>query len=192
MPDLVALSVGGICSNAVVNRGWLSKTNARKLFQTVSMLGTAAVVAAMPWTGCNQAAAIAVLAGASFFSGIHSGGYLLVVGDITDNFASTVYAVTNLLTYATAVVAPYLVGLVLEARELKYRREQWDLLFYITSGILVVGALLFDLLASAERQPWDTPMVRKGSSVSSAPALIIDTNGYDADAVFTVRSCERD
>lgn len=165
----------------------MSKTNARKFFQTVSMLGQAACLALVPFTGCSRAAAFTALGAANFFAGLHSGGFLLLVGDMTDNFASTLYAITNLLTYAVSIVAPYLVGLVLEARDLKHRRQQWDLLFFITCGILVAGALLFDLLASAQRQAWDMPE-REPKAKEARPrppgspaiaATVIDNNGND-------------
>ena len=52
------------------------------------------------------------------------------------------------------MAAPYLVGILLDNGN---SRQQWNLIFFVTAGLYVFGAITFILFGTDKQQSWDNP-----------------------------------
>lgn len=67
------------------------------------------------------------------------------------DFAGTLMGISNCVATIPGIFAPYVVGLLLRNG---VSLESWAIVFYISSGIYVFGAIFFAVFGSAKLQPW--------------------------------------
>ncbi|XP_069689794.1 putative inorganic phosphate cotransporter isoform X2 [Periplaneta americana] len=102
----------------------------------------------------NTTGAVALL---TLAVGVNSATYLgfqLNHIDLSPNYAGTMMGITNCAANIMSIIAPLLVGYIVtdEASE-----TQWQIVFFISSGIYFAGNLIFVLFGKAEIQPWNEP-----------------------------------
>lgn len=93
----------------------------------------------------------------NFFIGLNAGGDVPVPGELTSNFPATIYAMGNMFGCSSGFIAPYVIGVILESgngsnNDLVFL---WSKVFYLAAGIALIGAVIFVIFGSAERQAWD-------------------------------------
>ncbi|KAI1307899.1 putative inorganic phosphate cotransporter [Halotydeus destructor] len=86
------------------------------------------------------------------FKGLDTGAFMPIVAEMSQEYASVVFAIVNTVasnaSYAATAVAGLLLG---SGGELLHR---WNLLFYVTAVVLIIGLLSVNLM-DARRQSWD-------------------------------------
>ena len=102
---------------------------------------------------CDKTAAVALLVIAHLFIGLGAGCDVPIASELSKRFPTTLFALTNGAAVLPGVVAPELVGLVLEAGP--DLRHQWQITFYISAAITACSVLIFCTQVRAEREPWD-------------------------------------
>ncbi|KAK3802945.1 hypothetical protein RRG08_051701 [Elysia crispata] len=135
----------------VRQRGFLSTKNTRKLFQTLGCLLPAGMVLLVGYVGCDHAAAVATLTLYMGFRGLVNGGFTVNHLDIAPKFSGILMAISNTFATIPGFVSPLLVGALTKQNQ---TRDQWQIVFYITASIFVVGASIFLLFGQGEVQPW--------------------------------------
>lgn len=70
--------------------------------------------------------------------------------DVAGKYAGITFGMANTFGTVSGIVAPTFVGLLTP----NGRQSEWSLVFYITAGIYVIGAIAYIILGSAEKQPW--------------------------------------
>ena len=99
-------------------------------------------------------------------SGFQYAGFVVNYLDICPQFAGFVLGIGNTLSCLAGLVSPILMGwltptvkeathhFILSSQFFQGSKEEWLLVFYVTGLVLVAGAVIFSLLASAEVQDW--------------------------------------
>ena len=144
--------VGGMAADTIINRKvFRSKTPVRKIFQGMCTFGTAFFLALIPFAGCNQMLFLVILIASQATFGMVAGGELPLPSDMSNEYAATLFSISNTFGMSTGVVGPYLTGLVLDAAPSMPAR-QWSYIIYFTAAFNCLGGLIFSLTASAESQ----------------------------------------
>lgn len=92
-------------------------------------------------------------------------GYNINHLDLSPNYASTLFGITNATANIMSFIAPLVVGAVVtDERDAK----QWQTAFLIAAGVSFIGNLAFVIGGSAERQPWDEPKTDTTGSIHLA------------------------
>ena len=144
----------GYVSERLIQAQIIDRTNCRKLFVSMACIGSAFCIGMVPFAGCNETAVISLLLIGNTFGALDSAGNIPNPGELSKHYATTVFAIVNMLNTSAGFIVPYLVGLILSA----YKYDPmfaWSVVFYLASGISLLGALIYILFGSAERQPFD-------------------------------------
>lgn len=70
--------------------------------------------------------------------------------DLAPNHASVILGFSNMIGTIPGIVSPLLTGYITSERT----KEQWQIVFYITSGIYCFGCVIYWFFSSGELQPW--------------------------------------
>ena len=119
------------------------------------MIGPALCLLIITFLGCNSTGAIVLLIVAMLVYGCFTGGEWSTISEYAPNSAGTVFGFANILAFASGVFSPYLVGIVLDSESGGSGLEQWNLIFYITVGVYVFGAVIFIVFGTDQQQQWD-------------------------------------
>lgn len=143
-------------AEAVIKRKWLSRTATRRTFSGLGLYLSAACLASIPFTGCNEILAISMLVLGITAYGLCSGGDLIIPADMTKKYPATIFSICNLAANLGGASVPLVIGLILDqardASELKY---YWDVVFFAVASIVTFFTTIFVFTASAEVQPFD-------------------------------------
>ena len=164
----VTLLTCGFAADWVIKVGPFSKTNVRKIFQTISGVGMAATLFLLPMVGCSRPWNIALLTICMLSYGFTSGGDVPIVPDMTEEFAGTVFAVMNTLCSISGFVVPYFVGVIIDSNP--NSMQLWSYSFYISAIIDIIGTIVFIFWASAEPQKWEEDD-HKGEADDESPSI---------------------
>ena len=146
-------------ANLMIARLGMRRVLVRKLFQSIAMFGPAICLGLIPAMGDNSTPVICLLVGAMLLYGFFTAGEWTIVSEYAPNFAGTVFGFANILAFASGVVAPYVVGVMLDADSAN-SRQQWNTIFYITVGIYVFGGITFLIFGTDQQQDWDRDAVQ--------------------------------
>ncbi|XP_062135984.1 putative inorganic phosphate cotransporter isoform X2 [Drosophila sulfurigaster albostrigata] len=142
-------------SDLLINRGTISVTTARKLFNSIGQWVPMACLIGLGYmTADEKTGAIVLLTLAVGINAACFCGYLVNHMDLSPNFAGPMMGVTNGLAGVTSIIAPLIVGVVLSNEE---DPTQWRLVFFITGAIYLLCNLLFVIFGKATVQPWNEP-----------------------------------
>jgi len=84
-----------------------------------------------------------------------TGGEWTTVSEFAPNSAGAVFGFTNILAFAHCVIAPYIVGIRLDSESGASQQDKWNLIFYITAAIYVLGYTVFLIFGTDIQQSWD-------------------------------------
>ncbi|CAL8390908.1 unnamed protein product [Arctogadus glacialis] len=128
----------------------------RKAFSLVGMVGPAVFLVAAGYTGCNPLLAVVFLTISSSLGGLSASGFNINHLDIAPSYAGILLGITN--TFATI---PGMVGpVVARALTKNNTMEEWQLVFYISAGINLLGAAFYTVFGRGTVQPWAVPKPR--------------------------------
>lgn len=149
----------------------------RKLFQSISLLGPSLSLLFLTFFECNFTAAIALIftgllcygKHASYdirpisihcpsliYVGMLTGGEFSLIPCFAPNHCGSVVGIVNFLPFSMGIVAPYLVGIILDSSVTgETLNDKWNLIFYITSALYVFGWIFFVIFATDQQQEWD-------------------------------------
>ncbi|GAB6024780.1 hypothetical protein CHUAL_009906 [Chamberlinius hualienensis] len=155
LPYICSLLVNlfaGKLTDYLRRQGKLTLTIIRRIFNTIGLILPAICMLSITFMDCTQrymvVAAIVAVQGLSGFA--YSGGFFYNHVDLSPRHAGILMGFTNMFGTIPGIVAPLLVGLLTP----KGTQEEWNVLFYIGTTIYVVGAIVYAMFASGERQPW--------------------------------------
>ncbi|XP_030382811.1 putative inorganic phosphate cotransporter [Scaptodrosophila lebanonensis] len=142
-------------SDLLINRGTLTVTTARKLFNSIGQwIPMVCLIALGYMTSEERNLAITLL---TIAVGVNAGcscGYLVNHMDLSPNFAGPMMGITNGLAGVMSILAPLIVGAIVTVEE---NPSQWRIVFWITAAIYLVCNLVFVLFGKATVQTWNDP-----------------------------------
>ncbi|KAK6620915.1 hypothetical protein RUM43_011214 [Polyplax serrata] len=143
------LQFSGHIADYLRSRKILSTTNVRKLFNCSAFLcQTVFMILAASLT--NPAAIIACLTIAVGLGGFAWCGFGVNHLDIAPRHAGVLMGFSNTFGTLPGMLSPIITGYIVQDRS----ATQWKKVFYITSSIYLIGALVYGFFASGEKQHW--------------------------------------
>nr|XP_039255122.1 sialin-like [Styela clava] len=150
----VSINLSGFVCDYLREKRILNTTQARKVFNSIGLIGPAIFLVAAGYVGCNNTLIIAFICIATAFNGCTFPGFNSNHIDIASRYSGILMGITNTFATIPGFVSPIVVEKLTGDNE---TREQWRIVFFIACGIYIVGTILFILLASGEEQEWNRP-----------------------------------
>lgn len=173
----IVLQVAGHMADWLLKMRILSRTNIRKLFNCGAFLSQTVFMVAAAYapsvSGCVVCLTVAVGLGGFAWSGF-SVNHL----DIAPPHASVLMGLSNTIATLPGIISPPLAGSIVPDRT----AEQWRIVFFISSAIYLLGAIVYGVFCSAEKQPWVVE-VESDASFDTDGASVTTTRGYDNKAM---------
>ncbi|KAG8291695.1 hypothetical protein J6590_054428 [Homalodisca vitripennis] len=123
----------------------------RKMWNSIAYWGGAAGLAGLPLVFSAPAASALLTLSVSLGAGMFS-GFMTNHLDLSPNFAGLLMGITNGLAALSSLLAPMTAGFIVTDER---SRDQWMIVFYISSVIFFIGNSVFVLFGSTEVQPWN-------------------------------------
>ncbi|EDW01195.1 putative inorganic phosphate cotransporter [Drosophila grimshawi] len=190
LSSLPYFAMGVLCfvfspiSDMLINRGTLTVTTARKLFNSIGLWVPMACLIGLGYMTADQKSGAIVLL--TLAVGINAAcfcGYLVNHMDLSPNFAGPMMGITNGLAGVTSIIAPLIVGAVISDEE---DPAQWRVVFFITGGIYLLCNTLFVVMGKGTVQPWNDL-----TSMSSTMTLRINFQTESTTTAQTVSQIDR-
>uniref|UniRef100_A0A1B0EX68 Permease of the major facilitator superfamily protein n=1 Tax=Lutzomyia longipalpis TaxID=7200 RepID=A0A1B0EX68_LUTLO len=145
------LGISGYLADWSQVKGYLTTSQVRKYFNCGAFLGQTVFMMLAAYlldpTGTVASITVAVGLGAFAWS-----GFIVNPLDLAPNHASVILGFSNMIGTIPGIVSPFLTGVITKDRT----KEQWQIVFFITSGIYCVGCVIYWFFSSGELQPWAT------------------------------------
>ncbi|XP_063237102.1 sialin-like isoform X2 [Bacillus rossius redtenbacheri] len=148
---ITAYLTGTLC-DWLLQRNLMQRTAVRKLATAICCIGQGLFVLGLAFSGCNKVASVVFLALATGCSGAVSSGALASLIDLSPNFASIMFGISNTVTVAPGIISPIIVGV------LTYNNQtvgQWQIVFLITAAMALTVGVSYMFCASSDLQPWN-------------------------------------
>lgn len=152
---MIPMLVVGYVSEQLIIRKYLTRTNCRKVFVSCAAFGSAICVACVPSFGCNSSAVIGLLLAGNLFQAFDGAGNICNPGELSKHYATTIFAIVNMLNTSIGFIVPYLIGIILKAGEGRNPLDTWSFIFYLASGLSVLSGVIYLIFGSGERQRFD-------------------------------------
>ncbi|CAJ0578784.1 unnamed protein product, partial [Mesorhabditis spiculigera] len=147
----VVINIGGAGADYLRNGNILNTVNTRRLAMMLALVGQAVFLVLAAHCGCGQEMLFVVfLIIGTGLSGFQYSGFVVNYLDIAPPFSGTIMGIGNTLSCFGGIASP----LVMEAMTKNGTREEWKMAMWLTAGILVVGAVLYSLMAKGDVENW--------------------------------------
>ncbi|KAF8787054.1 Sialin like protein [Argiope bruennichi] len=167
LPNILE-ALGGMMSSYVADKlissKTLSVTTVRKIFQSIAMVGSGICVLAITVSGCQASVIIILYSLLLYVNGFKCSGYNVTHVDMYPPLAGVLYGLTNSISSLTGIIVPNMTGAFTVTGN---TRSNWNKVFYVTAGVYFISAILYDIFASAELQPWGSEKKEKKQSNTS-------------------------
>ncbi|XP_061713312.1 putative inorganic phosphate cotransporter [Cydia pomonella] len=141
----------GLLCDFCVKRGYHSILNARKIYTTIAATGPGICIIMASYSGCDTTLAVFWFVAAMTLMGAYYSGMKINALDITPNYAGTTTAMVNGIAAISAIITPYLIGLLTPQSTL----AQWRIAFWVCLAVLVITNIIYLIWAQGEPQWWD-------------------------------------
>lgn len=160
----------------------ISKTNLRKIIQSGASFGSAICMCLMTRYDCNILFSMSMLLVLSCCLVMGTGGELQIPYDMTSKYPGTVHGLACTMS-VSGWFAPPLIGLILGDQPSS--RYRWNIVWYLTALINLIGGLVFVLFADASPRDFDSPSSDKSGKerriAKGDEKYGTDTRGRHAD-----------
>ncbi|XP_068633318.1 putative inorganic phosphate cotransporter [Battus philenor] len=158
LPYLTAWIAGiliSIFADWLLAKGWISRLNSMKLWNTVAAFVPAFGLLGIAWAGCDRVAVMLLLSITSAFGGAVYAGNQMNHIDLSPQFAGTMYGITNAASNICGFLAPYVIGQIISPEQ--QTLGQWREVFYLAAAIDLGANLFYLFFASTKEQDWSRP-----------------------------------
>ena len=131
--------------------GRLSTTVVRKVFCTTGFILAGCMLILTGYTGCNRDLAVALLFLATSCASISIPVVLVNQLDLAPLHAGKIMGLTNFVANVAQIVAVHVVGALTYERS---TRSEWQNVFFVAAGVYALGAVVFVIFGSGDRQSW--------------------------------------
>ncbi|XP_059615197.1 vesicular glutamate transporter 1-like [Phlebotomus argentipes] len=146
---IVFLFIAGYSADWVQVKGYLRTGQVRRYWNCVSCLVEMVfmILTTVATTPALTITYISLAVGASTFS---FAGYLANALDLAPTHASVIHGITNSFGTLAGILAPMITGYIVTDKKV----EQYHIVFYITAGIYLFGAVFYWFFCRGNLQPW--------------------------------------
>ena len=107
--------------------------------------------------GNDPATSVAIFTLALTLNGAVTAGYLGNGLDIAPNFSGTIFGIANTLSSLGGFLSTFMVGSITNEKSGTF--AQWRIIFYILSGMYIIGAMAFAFFGTGNLQKWNNPEI---------------------------------
>ena len=143
--------VNGMLADWLRSPGRLSTTVVRKAFCVVGFALIGSLLIAVGYIGCDRTLAVATLCGIVASESISYTSVAVNQLDLAPLHAGKIMGLTHNVVVMSAIVAPLAVGALTYERS---TRDEWQKVFFLAAGVYAVGAIVYLIFSSGERQSW--------------------------------------
>ncbi|KAL7051887.1 hypothetical protein ACKWTF_004680 [Chironomus riparius] len=145
----ILIFITGYLADWLLVKKILTVTQVRKYFNNIALLGqmTFLLIAAFL---TNTSAIIVCISLSVGLGALAMSGYLPNTIDIAPQFGSIILGLSNTFATIPGLVSPVLSGFIAVTPS----ADEYRIIFYITCGIYIVGAVVYGIFATAKVQPW--------------------------------------
>lgn len=145
----LVVQISGYLADTIRAEGKLSTTHVRKLFTCGAYLGQAffMTLTALIMTRGTSTTFLSLALG---LGGLTWAGFGVNHLDVAPKYAAILMGISNTVGTIPGIICPSLTGAIVVERT----PEEWRTVFLITAAVYALGALLYGLLASGEKQDW--------------------------------------
>jgi len=144
-------ALGGVAVDWLRSPGRLSTTVVRKSACALSFASTGALLVGVGYVGCDRTLAVAILLAALACAGVAVASIAVNQLDLAPLHAGKVMGLTLGFSTLAAILAPLAVGALTYERS---TRDEWRKVFFLAAAIYAVGAAVFVVFGSGDRQSW--------------------------------------
>jgi len=148
---IVALPLAGLFADWLRAPGKLSTNVVRKILLAAGFILTGGFFILAGYIGCNPAMAVAnmfaVIASAEVAFTTVATNQL----DLAPLHAGKIIGLTSTVGNLAAIAAPHAVGVLTRHGS---TRSEWQKVFFLAAGLYAIGALIFVIFGSGNRQRW--------------------------------------
>lgn len=144
----------GAASDFVINKGYVSRSSARKIFTSIGLVIPAIALVTLGYTNSGQSVqAISLLILAVGFNSAAFSGFAVNHIDLAPNHAGTLMGFVNGLAQISGIIAPLVVQYVV-----KNERDplQWRNVFFLAAALNVIVSIIYSFFGSGDIQPWNS------------------------------------
>ncbi|CAH0398534.1 unnamed protein product [Chilo suppressalis] len=143
-------------SEKIYNRGLLSLTTCRKLFQSISLFGIAIALVVLSFLGPeSKHFAVATLVVCLTMEGFSTAGFLVNQLDLSPNYAGVIMCLLNFIATSGTALIPIVTSAILRNDSTDVSR--WRIVFLLLAGLCAATNVVYIIFGTSERQPWDDP-----------------------------------
>ncbi|XP_033227395.1 sialin isoform X2 [Belonocnema kinseyi] len=152
-----------------------SVTAIRKTFTTFAVLSPGLLMVVQANFGNDPTTSVAIFTLALTLNGAVTAGYLGNGLDIAPNFSGTIFGIANTLSSLGGFLSTFMVGSITNEKSGTF--SQWRIIFYILSGMYIIGAMAFAFFGTGTLQKWNSP---EGEDEKKKPNQEIGTDGEES------------
>lgn len=127
----------------------MHKIHVRKLFQSLATFGQLACFVSVPICGANRGLIIMFMFAAIVFKACANAGDIMVPGDLSPEYAGTIFAFCNTIGNTAGFLVPILAAAFITDA---YERAQWTPFWMTTAAIMGCSGLIFLICGETSRQ----------------------------------------
>ncbi|CAI4232383.1 unnamed protein product [Auanema sp. JU1783] len=147
----LAINVGGILADTIRSKGILGTLNTRRGAMLTALIGQAIFLVLSSYCGCGQEILVIVfLTIGMAISGLQYSGFVVNYLDIAPIYSGTIMGIGNTISCLAGVLTPEVTTFLVRNNS----QEEWQLVMWVTAGVLVTGSVIFSLFAKGEVQEW--------------------------------------
>uniref|UniRef100_A0A7E4VPW0 Sialin n=1 Tax=Panagrellus redivivus TaxID=6233 RepID=A0A7E4VPW0_PANRE len=167
----IMINVGGAVADTLQHKGVLSTLTTRRLAMILALGSQALFLVLVGFCGCGQETLVVILITLSIgLSGIQYAGFVVNYLDIAPAFAGPILGIGNTLSGFAGILAPMVMGWLTP----NGTKEEWQLVFFLTGAILILGTVFFCIFAAGDVQYWAQPENKGPAYIAEAPLLLTD------------------
>jgi len=148
---LFTLPLSSMLADWLRSPGRLSTTVVRKTFCVIGFTAAGGLLIAVGYIGCNRILAVATLVAVISCSNVGMTTAVVNQLDLAPLHAGKIAGLAHDVASLAAIGAPLTVGALTYERS---TREEWQKVFFLAAGVHALGAIVFLIFGSGERQSW--------------------------------------
>lgn len=148
---IVTVTFGSV-SDRLIRANYVTKSNARRLFNGFGLGGPMIAVICLSFVNCSLPyLGVVCLTAAMAFNGFYwCGGPLVNINDIAGPYSGIVFGIANSFGTLPGIICPYFVGIFTKNQT----QKEWQIVFLIAAGVYLIGAIVFALFGNSNIQKW--------------------------------------
>ncbi|CAF4026764.1 unnamed protein product, partial [Adineta steineri] len=150
--SFIAVISTGRLADYLIEKKYLKRVNARKLFHGIGTLGPAICLLFISFLDCERRylAVMLLTIGMASSGFMMSGGYMVNVGDFSGIHSGIIFGICNTVSCIGGFGAPVLTSIITKDKT----TAQWKIAFMLYAASFLISAIVFSFFARGETEPW--------------------------------------